>query len=138
MNLFLLILGGAAGVTGIAWARHLQRLKRHHGLSRAEFLVHFQSMAVPPEMAGGIYDHFQKLGVWKDFMPSPSDTLQSTYKTVDEDVEDNLTEVVQQLGYQMPHSGILAEWAPPIQTVEDVVRFVDWVRTKQHPVVIGE
>jgi hypothetical protein len=82
-----------------------------------------------------VYDHFQEQGSWKNFMPNPSDTVAGTYKLGAEDFDDILKEIVQKLGYEMPHSGILREWFTPIETLEDVVRFVSWVRTKQNPLV---
>ena len=133
MNLFLLSVGGMAGLAGVGWLWYLHRLKQHEGSTRGDFIIHFGASGATPEISGTVYDHFQKLGVWKGFMPDPSDTLEGTYKTVDEDVEDNLKEILQQLRYEMPHSGILSEWLAPIKTLEDVVQFVNCVRTKQSP-----
>jgi len=135
MNIFLLCLGGMAGFAGIGWILYLRRLKRHEGSGRADFIAHFEPSGATRDISGAVYDHFQKLGVWKGFQPKPSDTLEGTYKTVDEDIEDNLKEILQELGYEMPHSGILSEWFTPLETLEDVVRFVNWVRTKQNPSV---
>jgi hypothetical protein len=123
-------MGGMFGLTAFGWALHLRRLKRHEGTTRADFTRYFQASAVSSEISGTVYDHFQKLGVWKVFMPKPSDTLEGTYKIIDEDVEDNLKIILQQLGHEMPHSGIMAEWVAPVETLDDVVRFIDWVATK--------
>jgi hypothetical protein len=125
------------GMAGFSWAIHLRRLKRHEGTTRTEFNEYFQQFTVRSETPGAVYDHFQKLGVYKGFMPRPSDTLEGTYKIVGEDVEDNLEDILRRLGYQMPHSGIMAEWVAPIETLEDVVRFMDWVATKQSQQVPG-
>jgi hypothetical protein len=133
MNVFLVFLGGTAGLVGMGWILHLRRLRKHEGSTRAEFIAHFERSGVAPGISGTVYDHFQKLGVWKRFMPKPSDTLERTYKTAGEDVEDNVKEILEQIGYEMPHSGILAEWPTPLATLEDVVGFVNWVRTKQNP-----
>jgi hypothetical protein len=130
-----MIIGGIVGATGLVWALHLKRLKEHTGLSREEFVGHFEALGVAPEIVGAVYDQFQKLGVWKGFKPSPTDTLEGTYKTGDEDLEDNVREVLQWLGFEMPHSGILREWTGPLETLSDVVLWVDWVRTKQNPPV---
>jgi len=135
MNIFLVSLGGMASFAGAGWLLYLHRLKQHEGSTRAEFIAHFGASEATPEISGTVYDHFQKLGVWEGFQPKPSDTLEGTYKTVDEDVEDNLKEILQQLGYEMPHSGILSEWLTPLKTLEDVVQFVSWVKSKQNPSV---
>ena len=135
MNVFLLFMGGMAGFAGIGWVLHLRRLKHHEGSTRTDFIAHFEGSGVAPEISGAVYDHFQKLGVWKIFMPKPSDTLEGTYRTVDEDVEDNLNEILHKLGFEMPHTGILSEWPVPVDTLEDVVRFVNWAGTKKNPSV---
>lgn len=131
--IFFLLVGAMATVAGLAWIRHLSHLKQHAGVSRDEFIQYFEPALITPEVSGAVYDHFQKLGVRKGFMPAITDSLEGVYKTSGEDVEDNLSDILQRLGYEMPHSGILAEWAGPIETVEDVVRFVGWVRTRQSP-----
>jgi hypothetical protein len=111
------IIGGIVGATGIAWALHLKRLKDHVGMTRDEFVAQFQSTGVAAAIAAEVYDQFQKLGTWKGFMPSPFDTLEKTYKTVYEDVEENLREILQRLGFEMPHSGTLQEWDGPLETL---------------------
>jgi hypothetical protein len=135
MIAFLLFMGGIAGFIGIGWALHVWRLKRHEGWTRADFIAHFETVGAMPVISGLVYDHFQKLGVWKGFMPMPSDTLEGTYKIADGDIDDNLKEILQELGYEMPHSGILSEWFAPVETLEDVVRFLSWVATKHDPSV---
>ena len=135
MNPTLLTIGAIIGAAGIAWALHLKRLKDHVGMTRDEFLAQFQATGIAAAIAAAVYDQFQKLGTWKEFMPSPGDSLEKTYKTVDEDVEENLNEILQRLRFEMPHSGDLQEWDERLETLSDVVRWVDWVRTKQNPSV---
>jgi hypothetical protein len=135
MIAFLLFMGGIAGIVGIGWAFHVWKLRQHEGLTRAEFIAHFETVGAMPLISGLVYDHFQKLGTWRSFMPNPSDTLKGTYKIVDEDVEENLKEILQALGCGMPHSGILSEWFTPVETLDEVVRFLSWVITKQDPSV---
>jgi hypothetical protein len=138
MNALLMIVGGILGATGIAWALHLKRLRNHVGVTRDDFVAYFGSAGIASQIASAVYDQFQKIGTWKGFMPSPTDSLEGTYKTVDEDVEENLKEVLQRLSFEMPHSGSLQEWDGPIETLSDVVRWVDWVRTKQKPSVTAQ
>lgn len=138
MSIFLMIIGGIAGATGIAWGLHLKRLKNHVGVTKEAFIAHFQSEGIGPLIATAVYDQFQKLGTWRGFMPSPEDSLEGTYKTVDEDVEENLKEILQRLRLEMPHSGMLQQWEGPIATLSDVVRWVEWVRTKQNPSVTAQ
>jgi hypothetical protein len=130
--IFGILLAGMAAFVGISWILHLRGLKQHEGTTRAAFIARIDAPGASAVISGAVYDHFRELGVWKGFMPSPSDTLVDTYKLGDEDFDDSLKEILQQLGYEMPHSGILREWFTPIESLEDVVGFVNWIGTKQN------
>lgn len=132
MSALLILAGALFGSVALTWSAHLRRLKRHQGLSREDFVGSFRLSGVSPRISGAVYDHFKKLGFWTEFRPSPTDSLEGTYKTVDEDVESNLEDVLRSLGLDLPHSGILQEWNGPIETLSDVVRWADWVSTKQN------
>jgi len=47
----------------------------------------------------------------------------------------DIQRLLQRLRFEMPHSGDLPEWDERLETLSDVVRWVDWVRTKQNPSV---
>lgn len=119
------------GASGLAWLAHLGQLRKHRGLSREQFVEHFEATGILPEIAGAVYDQFQRLGFWKQFRPSPADTLEGTFKTVDEDVEENFKDILTRLEIKMPDSGTLQLWSDPITTLSDVVRWVAWVSNKQ-------
>lgn len=65
------------------------------------------------------------------FQPAPSDSFEGTFKMTSEDLDDELEELLQKIGLEMPHSGILREWDGKLETLSDAVRWVEWVRTKQ-------
>lgn len=139
MPVFLtMMVVGILGTVGIAWTRHLRALRGHRGLSRSEFVSHFAALDISPKVAGAAYEHFKGLGVWKGFVPSPADTLEGTYRIVDEDVEDALTDIVRGLGWEMPHSGVLLRWETPVETLDQAVRWLDWVgRQQANPQVVS-
>ncbi len=138
MTGFLIITGVMVGASGLAWLAHLGQLRKHRGLSREQFVEHFEATGILPATAGAVYDQFQSLGFWKQFRPSPADTLEGTFKTVDEDVEENLKDILTRLEIEMPDSGTLQAWGDPIKTLSDVVRWVDWVSKKQRENIHSE
>jgi hypothetical protein len=131
MRTALLFIGGFVILAIGSWLGHLRRLRRHTGQKRSEFTTEFSTAGFSSAVAGAVYDHFKRMGVWKNFCPAPSDTLEQTYQTVDEDVDDNLEEILKQLGYEMPNSAILREWERPVETLSDVVEWLDWAVKKQ-------
>ena len=132
MNGLMIAVGAVCISVALAWSLHLRRLKAHHGLSREQFVEFFGSSEISPRISSAVYDHFQKLGFWAGFRPSPTDSLEGTYKIVDEDVESNLKDVLNSLGLELLHSGILQEWHEPMETLSDVVRWVAWASAKQN------
>lgn len=124
-------------VVGIFWWEHRRQLARHQGISRYEFVQHFRNVGIVDEVSGAVYDHFRQLAGVRSFQPAPLDSLEGIFKMSGEDLDDELGELLPKLKLEMPHSGILREWEPTIETLSDVVRWVDWVRTKQDPSVTG-
>jgi hypothetical protein len=118
-----------------AWLNWSRRLVKHQGLSRDEFLAYFRRVGLTEQVPAAIYDYFQQ-SMGRNFSPAPNDSLRDIYAINVEDVKDTLGEIVQQLGYEMPHSGVLSEWSP-VETLEDVARFADWIRTKHQTAVSG-
>lgn len=131
MKLLFILAGVLIVIIAIAWARHLGQLSKHQGLNRDEFISYFTRLGLSAATAAAVFDQFHKLGVWKGFMPDPSDRLEDTYKIVDEDVDYTLTDILDRLGLEMPDSSALADWDAPLETLEDVVRWVEWARKKQ-------
>ncbi len=131
MKVFVAVIGPFVVLAIVSWIRQVWRLRKHTGLSRTEFISHFEQMGISPAVPGLVYDHFRSMGIWNNFVPSPSDSLERTYKTVDEDVSDNLNDILRKLGCEMPNSAILKQWGRPIESLSDVVAFIDWVKKLQ-------
>jgi hypothetical protein len=115
------------------WTWERSRLRNHKGLSRDEFVSYFSQHEVSPDVSAGVYDHFRKMRGIKGFFPSPSDSIEGIYGMLSEDLHDELPDILGEFGWAMPSSAKLAEWPSPVDTLEDVVRLVDWVRRKQYP-----
>jgi hypothetical protein len=127
----IVILSGFATLAILLAAHHAYQLRKHVGWKRTDFIVHFESAGIQPDVSGVVYDQFQPMGVWKNFCPAPSDSIEHTYKIADEDVEDSLQEIIERLGCEMPSSRILKRWERPIETLGDIVEWVDWVKKNQ-------
>lgn len=128
---FIVLLGGVVAI----WWRHQLQLVKHEGVSRAQFVGHFRGIGIAEAVSGPVYDHFEQMSGVNGFQPAPMDSFEETYKMVGEDLDDELEELLQKLGWEMPHSGILREWNGPLETLSDLVRCVDWVRSMQNPSV---
>lgn len=130
----LVLLGLAViyyGIVNVRFALSRSRLlKRHRGLGLAEFLAHFESMGIAPEIATCVYDYCRWWMKRSSFQPHPDDDLDSVYRML-HDLDDVLSGLIHRLGYEMPHSGILSEGNAEIRTVSDVVRWLNWVRQRQ-------
>lgn len=133
MQVLLYLVSAAIAFVVVRWALHLLRLSRHRGIGRDDFLSRFQTSPQVQTIAGAVYDYFKKQTGVGGFEPLPSDTLKTTYRIGGDDLEEVLADIAHRLGYEMPHSGILSMWFDPIDNLEDVVRFLDWVRTQHGP-----
>lgn len=112
--------------------KHHKKLVQHSGVSRDEFISHFRNIGVVDIVSGTVYDHFRQMVAVRGYEPDPTDSIEETFSMTGEDLDDELGDLLPKLGLEMPHSGILQEWDRPIQTLSDVVRWVDWVRAKQN------
>lgn len=138
MSLPLWIFVAVCVVVGVIWLRQRVRLVKHQGFNRTEFVDHFQADGIAAIISGAVYDHFAQMAGVKGFQPAPTDTFEETFKMTGEDIDDELDELLQKMGWEMPHSGMLREWDGSLETLSDVVRWVDWVRTKQSPSVTAQ
>jgi hypothetical protein len=99
---------------------------------RPEFIRHFRDRGISSDSAAAAYDGFRPWGVWKRFEPAASDGIITTYKIVaDDDVAEVAYEILRRTGGEVPASEDLAGWDRPVETIEDLVRWVEWVRLKR-------
>jgi hypothetical protein len=138
MHPFLLVVVGGFLVVGTVWWRHQVKLMQHQGVSREDFVRHFRGAEIADVVSGMVYDHFKQMSGVKDYQPAPTDSFEGTFKMSGEDLDDELEDLLPKLALDMPHSGVLREWNGPLETLSDVVRWVDWVRTKQNPSVTAQ
>jgi len=112
----------------VVWIRHALTLRKHIGMTRAEFIKYFRRLGVSSPGPGAVYDSFQHLGVWKGFQPTPTDRIVETYKLVaDDDIQEVVEKVLAAIGCEMSSSVTLKQWTAPVETLENLVQWVDWV-----------
>ena len=138
MSLFLFMLGALFVVIGVIWWRHRTQLAKHQGINRIQFVEHFRCLGIAEVVSGAVYDHFALMPGVSGFQPAPTDSFEGTFKMTGEDLDDELEELLRKFGWEMPHSGVLKNWDGRLETLSEVVRWVDWIRTKQNPSVAGQ
>jgi hypothetical protein len=132
-------------------------LRKHRGVSREEFIKAFSGTEIPAEIPATVYDFYKKGVVFKDFGIAPDDNYEEALHKCEEDIEDDAGFFLNKLGFrplslelqqkwneQVLYSGWRSERGPnfsadpnkllqPIQTVRDMVLWLDWVRQHQNP-----
>lgn len=129
------------------------RMRKHHGVPRDEFLRAF-SGEIPTEIPAAVYDYYKKMVNFKEFSVAPEDTYVVLHKG-EEDIEDDAGFLMKKLGLKPPSeearlrwneqirtlratppltpgfSVDSTRWMQPIQTVRDMVLWLNWVRQHQ-------
>lgn len=152
-----IVLGGA--VLGIAIATAFvigqRRLGKHRGVSREEFIRAFANSATPPEIPGTVYDFYKSRVLAKGFSVAPDDDYENALWEGEEDIDDDARFLMEKMGLKLPPEEVRAQWAEqtlrsrqrqltlttdsarwmqPIQTLRDMVMWLDWVRRHQSDV----
>ncbi|MBV9180950.1 MAG: hypothetical protein JO356_06530 [Acidobacteria bacterium] len=130
--------------------------RRHRGVSREQFIKAFSGTEIPAEVPAAVYDFYKKHVVFKNFSIAPDDTYDEQLREGEEDIEDDARFLMKKLGLQPPSLEVQQQWSEqmlssrmrpqntpklsadsskllqPIQTVRDMVLWLDWVRQHQH------
>jgi len=130
------------------------RMRNHHGLSRDEFLKAFFGTEIPTDIPATVYDYYKKMVNFKEFGVAPDDTYEALHKG-EEDIEDDARFLLRKLGLKLPSEEALSQWMEqtrtaraallatpkfsvdstrwmhPIQTVRDMVLWLNWARQHQ-------
>jgi hypothetical protein len=132
MKVPLFLTGIFTGVFGFlclwSWVRQRTRLRRHAGLSRVGFVEHCERAGLSPDVAAAVYECFQPRFILKEYEIAPSDQIDDVPTIGDGyDLDEALEEVYRKVGCELPSSRILKRWETPVETLEDLVRWVDWI-----------
>jgi len=100
-------------------------------MSRQSFIDEFAACDVPAAIPAAVYDHYTSLSVSKNFSVAPDDSLRTVFGIVGEDVDDDAEDLVKTLGMELPIESVLCEWETPVETLRDMVLWLDWIRQQQ-------
>jgi len=129
--------------------------RKHRGISREEFIKAFSQTEVPAEIPATVYDFYTKRVVFQHFSIAPDDSYREALHECEEDIEDDARFLLQKLGLKPPSLEVHQQWSEqvlstraksqsvptflldstkllqPIQTVRDMVLWLNWVRQHQ-------
>jgi hypothetical protein len=131
------------------------RRRKHRGLSREEFVRAFTQIGTP-DIPEAVYRFYTRSWFFGNLMIAPDDSLERVLNKGEQDVEDDAVLLMKKLGLKPPSEDARLRWdeqiqisrarpsdAPrfsvdsnqpsPIQTVRDMVLWLDWVRQHQKP-----
>jgi hypothetical protein len=131
------------------------RRRKHRGVSREEFVRTFTQTGTP-DIPEAVYRFYTRSWFFGNLTIAPDDSLERVLNKGGQDVEDDAVLLMKKLGLKPPSEEARMRWneqiqtsrgkpsdAPrfsmdsnprsPIQTVRDMVLWLDWVRQHQNP-----
>ncbi len=150
-----LVLTGFGVLIAIATFVFDLRRRKHIGLSREEFVRVFAQSGAP-DIPEAVYKFYTRSWFFGNLRIAPDDSLEHLLNRGGEDIEDDAMLLMRKLGLKPPSEEVRLRWieriltsrgrpsdAPrfatdsnqpsPIQTVRDMVLWLDWVRQHQEP-----
>ena len=151
-----LVLAGSGVVIAIAALVFDVRRRKHRGVSREEFVRAF-AQTCTPAIPEAVYNFYTRSWFFGNLTIAPDDSLERLFNEGEQDVEDDAALLMKELRLKPPSEEVRLRWneeirtsrgrqsdAPrfstdsnppsPIQTVRDMVLWLDWVRRHQSPV----
>lgn len=131
------------------------RISKHHGIPKDEFIRIFTDISIPAGIPAAVHDYYKRGVIFKDFGIGPDDSYEYVLGEGKEDIDDDARFLINQLGLKLPSEELRlqweeqmlaprrkasdtvnllpnsTQWAQPIQTVRDMVLWLDWVRQHQ-------
>ena len=130
-GLLFVILGFAVFLT-ILTLVFQWRMRHHQGVSREEFVREFEGSGVPPVIPTTVYDYYKRSVIFRGFGVGPADRLESVFHRGEKDVDDDAQFLMKRLGFRKPLRSATPCFDKPIQTLRDMVLWLDWVRQHQN------
>lgn len=131
VNTFLFAAVIGAAILLCALTVEQLRLRRHRGVSRAEFIRSFDGAGIPEVIPGTVYDYYKSAAISSKFGMLPDDTYEEALRKGDEEIDGDARFLLKQLGLKMPSDEILVQRDSRIRTLRDMVHWLNWVWTQQ-------
>jgi hypothetical protein len=107
------------------------RLARRRGVTRETFIEEFVASGIPSEIPAAVYDYYRSFCRAKDFSVAPDDSFEKVFRQVHDDVDDDAEELSNKLGMELPSESVLREYVTPVETLREMVLWLDWIRQQQ-------
>jgi hypothetical protein len=149
------ILGGLACFIAIAKIVSDFRMRKHRGVARSEFIAAFNGTGIPEEIPAIVYDYYKGEAIFKGFSVAPDDSFEQVLHKGEEDIDDDARLLMKQLSLKPPTEEVWfqwsekvltarreslstvslrtdsSQWMQSIQTLRDMVVWLDCVRQHQ-------
>jgi hypothetical protein len=154
-NSIAFVVGGFVLFIGVATLLSDLRRRKHEGVSREEFVRAFGQTGTP-DIPEAVYKFYTRSWFFGNLTIAPDDSLERVLNKGEQDVEDDAALLMKKLGLKPPSEEVRLRWneeirasrgrsdtprfstdrnlPSPIQTVRDMVLWLDWVRQHQSPV----
>ena len=153
-----LVVGGVlvAIVIAVAIVMFQRHLGKHRGVSREDFIGAFANTAIPAQIPGTVYDFYKSRVLAKGFGVAPSDDFDNVLYEGEEEIDADARLLMKKLSFNLPPEEVRRRWTEqiltsrdrplltlptdptrrmqPIQTLRDMVLWLDWVRQHQQPI----
>lgn len=154
INAIAVVVGGLAAFLAIATLVFDLRRRKHKGVSGEEFIRAFSHTGTPEDIPDAVYKFYTRSRFFRNLTIAPDDSLKDLLNEGEADIEDDAMLLMKKLGLSPPAEEVRLRWneqtrasrgtslAPPrfsmdssqsspIQTVRDMVLWLDWVRQHQ-------
>lgn len=114
--------------------------RKHRGGSREQFICGFADTTVPAEIPAAVYDYYNKkvalsgLGVASDrsyeyvLGVARDGSYGYVLREREEDINEDAQSLMKDLGLTLPPEDVLLERPTRIQTLREMVLWLDWIR----------
>jgi hypothetical protein len=128
---FVIVLGVVAAAIMIGSAAHQRKLLKHGGVTKDDFVQALTKSGASADVAAAVYDYYKRESTTASFQVSPDFSLRTVFRKSHEDVDEDVREILNGLGFHLPSESVLRQWPNSLESVRDVVKWISWVKERQ-------
>ncbi|MCY7286177.1 MAG: hypothetical protein LH679_22700 [Cyanobacteria bacterium CAN_BIN43] len=128
MGVIALVVLWTLAATGFKWLKQYRLKRSRKGQNRQSFVRYFVVEGIPEALVIEVYRYLQKLQLVKGFPASPEDNLEQVYGLRDEDLTEAIVDIVKVCRIPIPPENSPLWVQAHIFSVEDLIRFIDFLR----------